>query len=211
MRRIAIDAQRPDAASLQEAAAVIKAGGIVAMPTDTLYGLAADPFSTAAVERVFAAKGRAAERALPLVAADIAQVEEQLGALPPDGRRLAAAYWPGPLTLLLPRPSTMPEAVTGGLAHVGVRVPAHAVARDLCRACGCLLTATSANPSGAPASADPDDVERSMGEGVALLLDAGLTPGGPPSTIVNVSGDVIRLVRPGAIPWEEVQACLGLV
>jgi len=211
MRRVAIDAQRPDAASLQEAAAVIKAGGIVAMPTDTLYGLAADPFSTAAVERVFAAKGRAAERALPLVAADIAQVEEQLGALPPDGRRLAAAYWPGPLTLLLPRPSTMPEAVTGGLAHVGVRVPAHAVARDLCRACGCLLTATSANPSGAPASADPDDVERSMGEGVALLLDAGLTPGGPPSTIVNVSGDVIRLVRPGAIPWEEVQACLGLV
>jgi len=211
MRRVAIDAQRPDAASLQEAAAVIKAGGIVAMPTDTLYGLAADPFSTAAVERVFAAKGRAAERALPLVAADIAQVEEQLGALPPDGRRLAAAYWPGPLTLLLPRPSTMPEAVTGGLAHVGVRVPAHAVARDLCRACGCLLTATSANPSGAPASADPDDVERSMGQGVALILDAGLTPGGPPSTIVNVSGDVIRLVRPGAIPWEEVQACLGLV
>jgi len=211
MRRVAIDAQRPDAASLQEAAAVIKAGGIVAMPTDTLYGLAADPFSTAAVERVFAAKGRAAERALPLVAADITQVEEQLGALPPDGRRLAAAYWPGPLTLLLPRPSTMPESVTGGLAHVGVRVPAHAVTRELCRACGCLLTATSANPSGAPASADPDDVERSMGEGVALILDAGLTPGGPPSTIVNVSGDVIRLVRPGAIPWEEVQACLGLV
>jgi L-threonylcarbamoyladenylate synthase len=211
MRRVAIDAQRPDAASLQEAAAVIKAGGIVAMPTDTLYGLAADPFSTAAVERVFAAKGRAAERALPLVAADITQVEEQLGALPPDGRRLAAAYWPGPLTLLLPRPSTMPEEVTGGLAHVGVRVPAHAVPRDLCRACGCLLTATSANPSGAPASADPDDVERSMGEGVALLLDAGLTPGGPPSTIVNVSGDVIRLVRPGAISWEDVQACLGLV
>jgi L-threonylcarbamoyladenylate synthase len=210
MRRVAIDARRPDAASLQEAAAVIKAGGIVAMPTDTLYGLAADPFSAAAVERVFAAKGRAAERALPLVAADITQVEEQLGALPPDGRRLAAAYWPGPLTLLLPRPSTMPEGVTGGLPHVGVRVPAHAVARDLCRACGGLLTATSANPSGAPASADPDDVERSMGEGVELLLDAGLTPGGPPSTIVNVSGDVVRLVRPGAIPWEEVQACLGL-
>ena len=85
MRRVAIDARRPDAASLQEAAAVIRAGGIVAMPTDTLYGLAADPFSTAAIGRVFAAKGRAAERALPLVAADIAQVEEQLGALPPDG------------------------------------------------------------------------------------------------------------------------------
>ena len=98
----------------QEAAAVIKAGGIVAMPTDTLYGLAADPFSPAAVERVFAAKGRPAERALPLVAADIAQVEEQLGALSPEARRLAAAYWPGPLTLLLPRPSTMPGKSPGG-------------------------------------------------------------------------------------------------
>src|SRR3954470_16918309 len=211
MRRVAIDALRPDAVSLHEAAIVIKSGGIVAMPTDTLYGLAADPFSPAAIERVFAAKGRPAERALPLVAADMTQVEEQLGALSPDGRRLAAAYWPGPLTLLLPRPSTMPEEVTGGLGQVGVRVPAHAVARDLCRACGRPLPATSANPSGAPASADPDDVARTMGEGVALLLDAGLTPGGPPSTIVNVSGDVVRLVRPGAIPWEHVQACLGLV
>ena len=211
MRRVAIDARRPDAASLQEAAAIINAGGIVAMPTDTLYGLAADPFSPAAIERVFAAKGRAAERALPLVAADIGQVEDQLGALSPDGRRLAAAYWPGPLTLLLPRPSTMPAELTGGREQVGVRVPAHAVARDLCRASGRLLTATSANLSGAPASADPDEVARSMGDRVALLLDAGMTPGGPPSTIVDVSGAVVRLVRPGAIPWDEVQACLGLV
>lgn len=211
MRRVAIDARRPDAASLEEAAAIINAGGIVAMPTDTLYGLAADPFSPAAIERVFAAKGRAAERALPLVAADIRQVEQQLGVLPPDGRRLAAAYWPGPLTLLLPRPSTMPEGLTGGLELVGVRVPAHAVTRDLCRASGRLLTATSANPSGEPASADPDEVARRMGDRVALLLDAGMTPGGPPSTIVDVSGAVVRLVRPGAIPWDEVQTCLGLV
>ena len=180
MRRIAIDARRPDAAVLLEAAAIIRAGGIVAMPTDTLYGLAADPFSAAAVERLFAAKGRAAERALPLIAADMAQIEEQLGPLPLEGRRLAAACWPGPLTLLVPRPSTMPDALTGGLEQVGVRVPAHAVARELCRAAGRLLTATSANPSGAPASADPDEVARTMGEGIVLLLDAGPTPGGPP-------------------------------
>ena len=209
MRRIAIDARRPDAAVLLEAAAIIRAGGIVAMPTDTLYGLAADPFSTAAVERVFAAKGRGAERALPLIAADVAQIEEQLGPLPREGRRLAAACWPGPLTLLVPRPSTMPDELTGGLEQVGVRVPAHAVARELCRAAGRLLTATSANPSGAPASADPDEVARTMGEGIVLLLDAGPTPGGPPSTIVDVSGRDARLVRPGAIPWDEVQAWLG--
>jgi L-threonylcarbamoyladenylate synthase len=211
MRRVVIDAHQPDATVLVEAATLIRGGGVVAVPTDTLYGLAADPFSAVAVERVFAIKARSAERALPLMAADITQIESRLGPLPPAGQRLAAAYWPGPLTLLVPRPSTLAADVTGGLDQVGVRVPAHAVARALCRACGNLLTATSANLSGAPASADPDEVARTMGEGVGLLLDAGPTAGGPPSTIVDVSGRVIRLVRPGAIPWDDVQACLGRV
>jgi L-threonylcarbamoyladenylate synthase len=209
MRRLAIDARQPDTMALEEAAALIRAGEIVAVPTDTLYGLAADPFSTDAVARVFAAKGRAAERALALIAADIAQIEDRLGLLSPEARRLADAFWPGPLTLLVPRPATMPDAVTGGLAQVGVRVPAHAVARGLCRASARPLTATSANPSGAPASADPGDVARTLNESVALLLDAGPAPGGPPSTIVDVSGGTVRLVRPGAVSWDEVQACLA--
>jgi L-threonylcarbamoyladenylate synthase len=211
MRRLAIDARRPDPMALEEAAALILAGEIVAVPTDTLYGLAADPFSAAAIARVFAAKGRTAERALALIAADLAQIEDQLGALPPDARRLAAAFWPGPLTLLMPRPATMPEAVTGGLPQVGVRVPAHAVARGLCRASARPLTATSANISGAPAPANPDDVARTLSEVVALLLDAGPAPGGPPSTIVDVSAGEVRLVRPGAVSWDEVQACLAHV
>jgi L-threonylcarbamoyladenylate synthase len=209
MRRVAIDAHRPDRAPLEAAATLIRSGGIVAVPTDTLYGLAADPFSASAVERIFAVKGRSAERALPLIAADMTQIESQLGPLSPAARRLAAAYWPGPLTLLVARPSTLPADVTGGRDQVGVRVPAHAVARGLCRVCGQPLTATSANISGAPASADPDEVTRTLGERVELLLDAGPTPGGPPSTIVDVSGREIRLVRPGAIPWDELQAWLG--
>jgi L-threonylcarbamoyladenylate synthase len=209
MRRVAIDARRPEAAVLEEAAALILAGEIVAVPTDTLYGLAADPFSTTAVARVFAAKGRAAERALALIAADIAQIEDHLGPLSPEARRLAAAFWPGPLTLLVPRPAAMPDAVTGGLAQVGVRVPAHPVASGLCRASARPLTATSANPSGAPAPAHPDDVARTLNESVALLLDAGPSPGGPPSTIVDVSEGKVRLLRPGAIPWDKVQACLA--
>jgi L-threonylcarbamoyladenylate synthase len=208
MRRVAIDAHQPEEPLVQQAALLILAGEIVAVPTDTLYGLAADPFSVAAAERIFAVKGRASERAVALIAADVRQIEDLLGPLPPAGRRLAAAYWPGPLTLLVPRPPTMPEVITGGRPHVGVRVPAHAVPRELCRAAGRPLTATSANPSGAPAPSSPDEVERTLGSGVALLLDAGLTPGGPPSTIVNVSEPVIRLVRPGAIPWDAVQACL---
>jgi L-threonylcarbamoyladenylate synthase len=209
MRRVSIDAHWPDVALLEEAATVIRAGEIVAVPTDTLYGLAADPFSSAAVERVFAVKGRSAERALALIACDLEQIEDQLGPLPRAGRRLAAAYWPGPLTLLMARPSTLGADLTGGRDHVGVRVPAHAVARELCRACGRPLTATSANVSGAPAPDDPDEVAKTMSAGVGLLLDAGPTPGGPPSTIVDVSGRDIRLVRPGAIPWDEVQAWLG--
>jgi L-threonylcarbamoyladenylate synthase len=209
MRRLAIDARWPDPMALEEAAALILAGEIVAVPTDTLYGLAADPFSTDAVARVFAAKGRAAERALALIAADIAQIDDRLGPLSPAARRLAAAFWPGPLTLLVPRPATMPDAVTGGLAQVGVRVPAHAVARGLCRASARPLTATSANPSGAPAPDHPGDVAQTLNESVALLLDAGPAPGGPPSTIVDVSDGKARLVRPGAVSWDEVQACLA--
>jgi L-threonylcarbamoyladenylate synthase len=208
MRRVAIDAHQPDPTALEEAATLIRAGGIVAVPTDTLYGLAADPFSSTAVERIFAVKGRSAERALPLIAADIEQIERWLSPVPPAGRRLAAAYWPGPLTLLVARPAALPAGVTGGLEQVGVRVPAHAVARELCRVCGRPLTATSANPSGAPASADPDAVARTLPD-VDLLLDAGHSRGGPPSTIVDVSGSEVRLVRPGAIPWDEVQAWLG--
>jgi len=212
MRRVTIDARQPDAGALAEAATVLVAGGVVAMPTDTLYGLAADPFSPAAVARVFAIKGRSAERAMPLVAADVDQVVSQIGPLSEAARRLASRYWPGPLTLLVARPPSIPADVAGGRDEIGVRVPAHAVARELCRASGRLLTATSANLSGAPASNDPDDVVRSFESagpaGIDLLLDAGRTPGGAPSTIVDVTGRDVRLVRPGAIAWDDVQACM---
>lgn len=208
MRRVTIDALQPDEAVLTQAAAIIAAGGIVAMPTDTLYGLAADPFSIAAIERVFAVKARSAERAMPLVAASLDQVVSQLGRLPEAAERLAARYWPGPLTLLVPRPRSIPADVAGGRDEIGVRVPAHAVPRGLCHASGRLLTATSANLSGSPPSNDPDEVERGLPATVDLLLDAGRTPGGAPSTIVDVTGREVRLVRPGAIPWDDVLACM---
>jgi len=208
MRRVAIDARQPAAAALAEAVAILQAGGVVAMPTDTLYGLAADPFSSEAVARVFAVKGRSTDRAMPLVAADVDQVVNQLGPLSELAQRLASKYWPGPLTLLVARPSSIPADVAGGRTEIGVRVPAHAVTRELCRVSGRLLTATSANLSGAPPSNDPDDIERALRTGVDLLLDAGRTPGGPPSTIVDVTGREVRLVRAGAIAWEDVQTCM---
>jgi L-threonylcarbamoyladenylate synthase len=197
------------AASVQVAAEVIAAGGVVALPTDTLYGLAADPFRADAVARLFAVKGRSSERAVPLIAADLEQIVSHLGSLPPMGRCLAEKFWPGPLTLLIGAPAALAEGVTGGTGRVGVRVPAHGVARDLCRACRRPLTATSANPSGEPPSPDPDDVERTLGALIDLLLDAGRAPGGQPSTIVDVTGSVPRLVRAGALAWDEVRACVS--
>lgn len=190
------------------AADLLRAGGLAAIPTDTLYGLAADAFRSDAVARVFAVKGRAADRALPLVAASAEQVRQYFGVLPAIGARLADRFWPGPLTLVLPAPDGLPPDVTGGLDTVGVRVPAHAVTTALCGACGVPLTATSANRSGEPPTDDPDSVARALGDTIDVLVDAGRTPGGAASTIVDVTGAEPRLLRAGPIAWEEVQTCL---
>jgi L-threonylcarbamoyladenylate synthase len=210
MIRLAVDPLQPERAPLALAAGTIRRGGLVAVPTDTLYALAADPFNRDAVARVFEVKGRAAANALPLVAADTPQVLRHFGELPALATPLAARFWPGPLTLLLDAPSTLPHEVSGGTAKVGVRIPAHAVTVALCRACNGPLIATSANISGSPPTDDPDAVVRALGDLVDVLVDAGRTPGGAASTIVDVTGAEPRLIRAGAIPWEEVKACLGL-
>jgi L-threonylcarbamoyladenylate synthase len=208
MRRVFVDPESPQRDAIQEAAKWIRNGGLVALPTDTLYGLAADPFSAGAVARVFAVKGRAAERALPLIAADAAQVAAHLGRLPPAGQRLAERFWPGPLTLLLAAAPALAPDVTGGTGKVGVRVPADAVARAICAEAQRPVTATSANVSGEPATPDPDQVERTLGDRIDLLIDTGTTPGGAPSTIVDVTGTGAALVRAGAISWDDIQAWL---
>jgi L-threonylcarbamoyladenylate synthase len=206
MLRLHVTASAPDPETIGRAAAAILAGSIAAIPTDTLYGLAANPFDADAVAKLFRVKSRGSEKALPLVAADLAQVLRTIGALPDVGVRLAARFWPGPLTLILRAPGALAAEVTGGTGTVGVRVPAHEVTRALCTACGVPLTATSANLSGLPATADPDVVERDLGPQLDLLLDAGTTPGGPPSTIVDVTAAGLRLVRAGAIAWDVVLA-----
>jgi L-threonylcarbamoyladenylate synthase len=208
MRRVTVDPGAPQRDAIEEAAKWILAGGVVALPTDTLYGLACDPCRADAVDRVFAAKGRPTDRAVPLIAADIAQVETMLVRLPEPAARLAACFWPGPLTLLVAAPRALAAEITGGTGKVGVRVPADNVARAICRASGRPVTATSANVSGRPATADPDEVERTLGDRIDLLIDAGRTRGGAPSTIVDVTAAGPELVRAGAIPWNEIQQCL---
>ena len=209
VRRVFVDRGAPQRDAIQEAAKWILSGGVVALPTDTLYGLAVDPFSPAAVARIFRVKERAAERALPLIAADLQQVAAHLGPLSTTAARLAERFWPGPLTLLVAAPRGLAPDVTGGTGRVGVRVPDDEVARAICRAAGRPVTATSANLSGQPATADPDGVERTIGDRIDLLIDTGPAPGGAASTIVDATGADAMLVRAGAVPWEDILAWLN--
>lgn len=209
MIRIPVSPTAPEADAIERAVAVLRRGGVAAIPTDTLYGLAADPFSRAAVGRIFAIKGRDAQQALPLVAADEPQVEQTLGSLGPLGTRLAELFWPGALTLVIPAPQSLAPEVLGGGTTVAVRVPAHAVTRALCARFGRPLTATSANATGASPTNDPELVWSTLGSAVDALVDSGPTPGLHASTIVDVTIPVPHLVREGAIAWDVVQSALS--
>ena len=181
---------------------MLRAGGVVAFPTDTLYGLAVDPRDAGAVERLFALKGRAMAVAVPLIAANF---EQALGAAEfgPQQRRVSDTFWPGPLSLVVPaRPGISPMVLAGG-STVAIRVPAHAVARELARAFGFCVTATSANRSGHPPPDSADAVVQGL-PGVDLVLDAGHAPGGEPSTIMSFDNDVPVLLRAGALAWDRV-------
>jgi L-threonylcarbamoyladenylate synthase len=195
--------------ALEIAARTILSGGIVAYATDTLYGLAVDPRNEAAVQRLFSVKGRVADRALPLIAATLDQVRALAVEMPPLAERLAAVFWPGPLTLLLPaRPDAVPAA-RAGLPTVAVRIPDHPIAVGLASRCGWPITSTSANRSGRESALTAADVVSMLGRDIDLVLDAGPAPGGPASTIVDVTGAVPRLVRAGAVAWERVLESLG--
>jgi len=191
-------------ASLDAAAATIRRGGVIAYPTETLYGLAADPRLPVAVQKLFDIKGRDLSQAIPLLACDLDQVQTAFGPLPRLALRLARAFWPGPLTLLIPARASLAPALLAGGSTVAVRVTSHPVAAALASRLGFPVTSTSANLSGTPPTDDPDVVSRTLGERIDGLLDAGRTPGGPPSTIVDAVGEVPQLVRDGALPWTRV-------
>jgi len=200
--RISIDSAVALEPQLAEAVTAIRGGGVVAFPTDTLYGLAADPRQPDALRRLMDLKGRAAEKTVALIAGSLEQARE-VAMLDENALRLATLYWPGPLTLVVPALPHIQEPVRSATGHVGVRVPAHAVARALALAAGTPLTATSANPSGSPATADPDEVARLL-PGLEILVDAGILAGGPPSTLVQLDHGVARVLREGAIATARV-------
>ena len=193
---------------IELAVRLLREGGVVAIPTDTLYGLAADAFNPEAIERVFVIKERPDGMALPVLLADWEQLPAVARELPDSARVLAEAYWPGPLTLVLLRARALPPRLTAGGDTVAARVPGHPAPRELARRLGRPITGTSANISGAPDPQTLDELRRQVGGRVDCVVNAGPPPAGAASTIVDLTGEAPRLIREGAIPFAEIAALL---
>lgn len=193
----------PSAASVEAAAQALAAGRIVAIPTDTVYGLAADPFHTGAADRLFALKRRPRDVSLPVLVAGAEQALELAEDLPAAGRRLMEAFWPGPLTIVLPRRAALAADLGTDEATVGIRCPNHPVPLALCRRVGPLAT-TSANIHGQPTPPTAAGLVDLFGEAVAIVLDAGPCEG-TPSTVVDCAGEEAKLLREGGLRWADVR------
>jgi L-threonylcarbamoyladenylate synthase len=203
-----IDASAPETGLIALAAAVLRAGGLVAFPTETVYGLGANALDPAAVGRIFAAKGRPAVNPLIVHVAE-AQAIQEIAGWPEPAARLAAGFWPGPLTLVLPRRAVVPDVVTAGGPTVAVRVPAHPVALALLRAAGVPVAAPSANRSTLLSPTRAEHVLRGLSGRIELVLDAGPTAGGLESTVLDVTREPARLLRPGLVAPAAIEAVIG--
>ncbi len=198
-----------DDPSIDRAVELLRSGGLVAIPTETVYGLAADAADRAAVARIFAAKGRPADHPLIVHLGVGAELDEWAVEVPDDARRLAEAFWPGPLTMILPRRPTVLDAVTGGLDTVALRTPDHPVALAVLERFGGGLAAPSANRFGRVSPTSAADVDADLGDDVDLILDGGTCSVGVESTIVTWIDGTLTLVRPGGIPAEALAEYLG--
>ena len=208
-RVLEVDPEHPQPEVLAEAARVLRSGGLVAFPTETVYGLGADALSAEAVARIFAAKGRPADNPLIVHVGHPQEVQQVAREVPPLARRLMERFWPGPLTLVLPKATRVPLTTTGGLDTVAVRMPAHPVALALVREAGVPVAAPSANRSGRPSPTRAEHVLQDLGDAVDLVLDGGPCPVGVESTVLDVTGPVPVVLRPGGLPKESIEAALG--
>ena len=196
---------------IAEAAGLIAAGEVVAFPTETVYGLGADGLNAGAVAKIFAAKGRPADNPLILHIADAEQILPLTAGLNANARALMETFWPGPLTIVVPRSSVVPDIVTAGLDTVAVRMPSHPVAAALIRAAGCPIAAPSANVSGKPSPTNAQDVAEDMTGKIAGILDGGSCGIGVESTVVDTTSPVPTILRPGGITREMLEERLGAV
>jgi L-threonylcarbamoyladenylate synthase len=201
---------QPQEAVLCPAAALIRQGGVLIYPTETFYGLGADPRREGAVARIFEIKGRVSSKPLPLIAADLDSVLSVVSQWPHRAELLARAFWPGPLTLILHASDRLPQWLHAGTGKIALRISPHPVAGALSHLAGGLLISTSANPSQEPPHADPDRIPVPFLAKVDGLLHAGRLPGGLPSTIVDLSNDAPLLLRRGQVPWDRIREVIGM-
>ena len=208
MKVFPISPLRPSWTLIRSVAQLIRSGEIVAVPTDTVYGLAADPFRKGVAERIFEIKRRPESNPILLLIDSLEQLSSLAQDLPPAFRRIAGAFWPGPLTLVVPSSPLVPAAITAGTGTVAVRMPGAPLVRRLIRASGCPLTGTSANLSGSPAATTANEVKRQLSGRVYHIVDGGRSRLSQPSTILDLTSEP-RIVRQGAVSWTELAKYLA--
>lgn len=191
--------------SLERAVEILRAGGVIAIPTDTVYGIAANALDVDAVRRVFELKGRADTSPSPVLIADAEDLFRYADEVSDDAIALARAFWPGGLTIVARRSERIPAMVAGGLDTVGLRVPDHPTPRALAAALGAPITGTSANVSGTPPLTSATDVAAALGDGLDLALDGGQLPASQPSTVIDATTTPARILREGAVSRAEIE------
>ncbi|MGC2324389.1 MAG: L-threonylcarbamoyladenylate synthase [Terriglobales bacterium] len=207
---VRINCEAPENSLIAYVAEQIRAGYVLAMPTDTFYGLAADPFNLRAVEKVYDIKTRSRHKPLSLMIESVDQAEDLTRPLPEEFYKLARKYWPGPLTLIVRAASRLPLKVTANTGNVALRVPAAKIPIAVVRAAGVPLTATSANVSGAAECTTADGVRLQLGESIPMIVDGGPSPRSVASTIVDLTDTAgWRVLREGAIPAQEISDFLA--
>lgn len=193
------------------AAKIIKSGGLVVMPTETVYGLGADAFNKNAVADIFKAKGRPMDNPLIVHIAAVKDLKQLVSEIPENAMKLANAFWPGPLTMVLPKSGVVPDEVSAGLDTVAVRYPSHPLAETLILLSGTPIAAPSANLSGSPSPTELKHVVADMNGRVDAILDGGSCEVGLESTVISLAEDTPRLLRPGGISVEEIEAVIGKI
>jgi L-threonylcarbamoyladenylate synthase len=190
---------------------IIRKGGVIAFPTDTVYGLGGGVYIESAIQRIFQVKQRPTEMALPILLADAAQIHEVAMEIPAYGWRLIKEFLPGGLTLVVYRSKVVKDIITGGGDTVAIRIPDHPVPRALIRGCGMPIIGTSANVSGKPPILSAEDVKKEIGDSVDLIIDGLPMPSGMESTVVDVTGEVPVILRVGAIPRAAIEKVVEVV
>jgi len=206
-----IDPIHPESDKIKEAAEIIKKGGVVAFPTETVYGLGANALEEKAIEKIFLAKGRPQDNPLIVHIGSISQLQELVKSIPEQAHILMEKFWPGPLTLIFNRTDKIPDRITGGLPTVAIRMPSHSIALELIKQSGLPIAAPSANTSGKPSPTNALHVIHDLSGKIDMIIDGGNTGVGLESTVLDISGDVPTILRPGGVTIEDLLTVLPRV